>query len=175
VEEVIIRNPKKKGYVRLHTTHGDVNIELHCDLAPRTCENFITLCVAEYYDGVSFHRSIKNFMVQGGDPTGTGSGGQCIWGEKFKDEICDKLQHTGRGVVSMANSGPGTNGSQFFILYKSARHLDGKHSVFGTVVGRARQTASTASTASTAATASTIPKLSQLPQPTQLHQLSQPP
>jgi len=60
-----------------------------------TCENFITLCAAEYYDGVSFHRSIKNFMVQGGDPTGTGSGGQCIWGDKFKDEICDKLQHTG--------------------------------------------------------------------------------
>eukprot|EP00227_Mantoniella_beaufortii_P010073 CAMPEP_0197586896 /NCGR_PEP_ID=MMETSP1326-20131121/8713_1 /TAXON_ID=1155430 /ORGANISM="Genus nov. species nov., Strain RCC2288" /LENGTH=586 /DNA_ID=CAMNT_0043151563 /DNA_START=175 /DNA_END=1931 /DNA_ORIENTATION=+ len=134
VEEVIFRNPKKKGYVRLATTHGDINIELHCDVAPRTCENFITLCAAGYYDNVAFHRSIKNFMIQGGDPTGTGSGGQCIWGAKFKDEITH-LQHTGRGVLSMANSGPGTNGSQFFILYKSARHLDGKHTVFGNVVG----------------------------------------
>ena len=134
VEEVVHRNPKKKGYVRLQTSHGDLNIELHCDVAPRTCENFITLCAAGYYDGVSFHRSIKNFMIQGGDPSGTGSGGQCIWGAKFKDELTH-LAHTGRGVLSMANSGPHSNGSQFFVLYKSARHLDGKHSVFGNVVG----------------------------------------
>lgn len=134
VEEVVYRNPKKKGYVRLHTSLGDLNVELHCDVAPRTCENFITLCAAGYYDGVAFHRSIKNFMIQGGDPSGTGSGGQCIWGGKFRDELTH-LTHSGRGVLSMANSGPNTNGSQFFVMYKSARHLDGKHSVFGNVVG----------------------------------------
>jgi|EP00982_Pelagococcus_subviridis_P012952 peptidyl-prolyl cis-trans isomerase-like protein 2 len=83
-EEIVYRNPKKKGYVRLNTTHGNVNVELHCDVAPRACENFITLCLAGYYDGVGFHRSIKNFMIQGGDPSGTGTGGQCMWGGKFK-------------------------------------------------------------------------------------------
>ncbi|MQL70205.1 hypothetical protein Taro_002516, partial [Colocasia esculenta] len=129
------KNPKKKGYVQLHTTHGDLNIELHCDLAPRACENFITLCERGYYNGVLFHRNIRNFMIQGGDPTGTGKGGESIWGKPFKDEVNSKLLHSGRGVVSMANSGPHTNGSQFFILYKSANHLNYKHTVFGGVVG----------------------------------------
>ncbi|RAL46675.1 unnamed protein product [Cuscuta campestris] len=129
------KTPKKKGYVRLQTTHGDLNIELHCDLTPRTCENFITLCERGYYNGVAFHRSIRNFMIQGGDPTGTGRGGESIWGKPFKDEVNSKLLHSGRGVVSMANSGPHSNGSQFFILYKSANHLNYKHSVFGMVVG----------------------------------------
>ncbi|EOA13112.1 hypothetical protein CARUB_v10026122mg [Capsella rubella] len=129
------KNPKKKGYVQFHTTHGDLNIELHCDIAPRACENFITLCERGYYNGVSFHRSIRNFMIQGGDPTGTGKGGESIWGKPFKDEPNSKLLHSGRGIVSMANSGPHTNGSQFFILYKSAIHLNYKHTVFGGVVG----------------------------------------
>ncbi|KAJ4823323.1 cytochrome P450 monooxygenase 65 [Turnera subulata] len=129
------KNPKKKGYVQLHTTHGDLNIELHCDITPRTCENFITLCERGYYNGVAFHRSIRNFMIQGGDPTGTGRGGESIWGKPFNDEVNSKLLHSGRGVVSMANSGPHTNGSQFFILYKSANHLNYKHTVFGGVVG----------------------------------------
>lgn len=129
------RNPKKKGYVQLHTTHGDLNIELHCDITPRTCENFITLCERGYYNGVAFHRNIRNFMIQGGDPTSTGRGGESIWGKPFKDEVNSKLLHSGRGVVSMANSGPHTNGSQFFILYKSATHLNYKHTVFGGVVG----------------------------------------
>lgn len=129
------KNPKKKGYVRLQTTHGDLNIELHCDITPRTCENFITLCERGYYNGVAFHRNIRNFMIQGGDPTGTGSGGESIWGKPFKDELNSKLVHSGRGVVSMANSGPHSNGSQFFILYKSANHLNFKHTVFGMVVG----------------------------------------
>lgn len=129
------KNPKKKGYVQLHTTHGDLNIELHCDITPRTCENFITLCERGYYNGVAFHRNIRNFMIQGGDPTGTGRGGESIWGKPFKDEVNSKLLHSGRGVVSMANSGPHTNGSQFFILYKSATHLNYKHTVFGGVVG----------------------------------------
>ncbi|CAJ1929278.1 unnamed protein product [Sphenostylis stenocarpa] len=129
------KNPKKKGYVQLHTTHGDLNIELHCDITPRTCENFITLCERGFYNGVAFHRNIRNFMIQGGDPTGTGRGGESIWGKPFKDELNSKLIHSGRGVVSMANSGPHTNGSQFFILYKSANHLNFKHTVFGVVVG----------------------------------------
>ncbi|CAN6698221.1 unnamed protein product [Malus baccata var. baccata] len=129
------KNPKKKGYVQIHTTHGDLNIELHCDIAPRACENFITLCERGYYNGVGFHRSIRNFMIQGGDPTGTGTGGESIWGKPFNDEVNSKLLHSGRGVVSMANSGPHTNGSQFFILYKSANHLNYKHTVFGGVVG----------------------------------------
>uniref|UniRef100_A0A0E0KA66 Peptidylprolyl isomerase n=1 Tax=Oryza punctata TaxID=4537 RepID=A0A0E0KA66_ORYPU len=129
------KNPKKKGYVQLHTTHGDLNLELHCDITPRTCENFLTHCENGYYNGLIFHRSIKNFMIQGGDPTGSGSGGESIWGKPFKDELNSKLIHSGRGVVSMANSGPHTNGSQFFILYKSAPHLNFKHTVFGMVVG----------------------------------------
>ncbi|KAL7231662.1 hypothetical protein ACSBR2_009821 [Camellia fascicularis] len=129
------KNPKKKGYIQLHTTHGDLNIELHCDIAPRACENFITLCERGYYNGVAFHRNIRNFMIQGGDPTSTGKGGESIWGKPFKDEVDSRLLHSGRGVVSMANSGPHTNGSQFFILYKSAVHLNFKHTVFGGVVG----------------------------------------
>ena len=81
------------------------------------------------------HRLIRNFMVQMGDPTGTGSGGESAWGKPFADEISQKLHHEGRGILSMANSGPKTNGSQFFITFKSAAHLDGKHSIFGRVVG----------------------------------------
>ncbi|EPS73585.1 hypothetical protein M569_01162, partial [Genlisea aurea] len=129
------KNPKKKGYVRLQTTHGDLNLELHCDITPRACENFISLCERGFYNGVGFHRNIRNFMIQGGDPTGTGRGGESIWGKPFKDEFNSKLTHSGRGVVSMANSGPHSNGSQFFILYKSANHLNFKHTVFGMVVG----------------------------------------
>ena len=132
--EAVVRNPKKKGYARVKTSGGDLNLELHCDVAPRTCENFIALARAGYYDGGAFHRSVKNFMVQGGHPTGTGRGGQSVWGGTFRDEITH-LKHSGRGVVSMANSGAHTNGSQFFVCYKSAAHLDGKHSVFGAVVG----------------------------------------
>eukprot|EP00198_Chlamydomonas_reinhardtii_P009039 XP_001698376.1 peptidyl-prolyl cis-trans isomerase, cyclophilin-type [Chlamydomonas reinhardtii] len=129
------RTPTKKGYVRLHTNLGDLNVELHCDLAPRTCENFLALCDMGYYDNTPFHRSIKNFMIQGGDPTGSGKGGESIFGPTFKDELDSRLVHAGRGVLSMANSGPNTNGSQFFITFKSCRHLDFKHSVFGRVVG----------------------------------------
>ena len=127
--------PNKKGYLRLHTSLGDINIELHCDLAPKTCENFMALAEGGYYTGTTFHRSIKNFMIQGGDPTGSGKGGSSIYGPTFEDEISPKVLHDGRGVLSMANSGKNTNGSQFFILYKSAPHLNYKHSVFGKVVG----------------------------------------
>lgn len=122
-------------YLQLHTTLGDLNLELHCDVAPKTCENFLALAEGGYYTGTSFHRAIKNFMVQGGDPTGTGKGGTSVFGRTFPDELDSRLLHAGRGVLSMANSGPGTNGSQFFILFKSAHHLDYKHTVFGKVVG----------------------------------------
>jgi len=126
---------KKKGYVRLVTNAGPLNLELHCDKVPRACENFIRHCNSGYYAGTKFHRSIRNFMIQGGDPEGTGEGGQSVWGEPFADEFRPNLSHTGRGVLSMANSGPGTNKSQFFITYRSCKHLDNKHTVFGGLVG----------------------------------------
>ncbi|XP_035689946.1 RING-type E3 ubiquitin-protein ligase PPIL2-like isoform X2 [Branchiostoma floridae] len=112
-----------------------VNMELHCDMVPKTCENFLKHCQNKYYKGTQFHRSIRNFMIQGGDPTATGKGGESIWGKPFKDEFKPNLTHTGRGVLSMANSGPNTNKSQFFITYRSCNHLDRKHTVFGRVVG----------------------------------------
>ena len=127
--------PKKKGYVRLCTSHGDLNIELHCDITPRTCNNFISLCESKYYDNCVFHRSIRNFMIQGGDPTGTGKGGKSIYGGAFKDELDSRLLHGSRGVLAMANSGKNTNRSQFYILFRPAPHLDYKHTVFGKVVG----------------------------------------
>lgn len=129
------RTPKAKAYLRLHTSLGDLNLELHCDIAPRACENFLVLLESGYYNNTIFHRSIRNFMIQGGDPTGTGTGGESIYGPTFKDELDHRALHSGRGVLSMANSGRDTNGSQFFVLYKSARHLDNKHTVFGRVVG----------------------------------------
>mmetsp|Transcript_10590 Transcript_10590/g.32411 ORF Transcript_10590/g.32411 Transcript_10590/m.32411 type:complete len:529 (+) Transcript_10590:52-1638(+) len=126
---------KKKGYAQIVTNFGALNAELHCDQTPRTCENFIGLALKKYYDGVKFHRSIPRFMLQGGDPTGTGRGGESLWGEKFPDEIRGSLRHKGKGVLSMANSGLNTNGSQFFVTYASASHLDNKHTVFGHIVG----------------------------------------
>ncbi|KAJ2786014.1 cyclophilin peptidyl-prolyl cis-trans isomerase Cyp8 [Coemansia javaensis] len=134
-DEYMFGRIKAKGYARLVTSLGDINVELHCDRAPRTCYNFIQLARRGYYNGTRFHRSIRNFMIQGGDPTGTGRGGESCWGGAFADEIARKLAHTDRGVLSMANAGPNTNRSQFFILYRAARSLDGKHSVFGRVVG----------------------------------------
>uniref|UniRef100_A0A4X1V0J0 Peptidylprolyl isomerase like 2 n=1 Tax=Sus scrofa TaxID=9823 RepID=A0A4X1V0J0_PIG len=137
IDEDVLRYQfvKKKGYVRLHTSHGDLNLELHCDLTPKTCENFIKLCKKQYYDGTVFHRSIRNFVIQGGDPTGTGTGGESYWGKPFKDEFRPNLSHTGRGILSMANSGPNTNKSQFFITFRSCAYLDKKHTIFGRVVG----------------------------------------
>ncbi|KAJ8927440.1 hypothetical protein NQ314_020110 [Rhamnusium bicolor] len=134
-DEVRYQRVKKKGYVRLVTNLGMLNLELHCDMVPKTCENFMKHCENGYYNGSKFHRSIRNFMIQGGDPTNTGSGGKSIWGNKFEDEFRPNLSHTGRGVLSMANSGKNTNGSQFFITYRSCKHLDNKHTIFGRVVG----------------------------------------
>lgn len=142
VDEDLVRyeRVKKKGYVRLNTNFGPLNLELFCDQVPKTCENFMKHCASGYYKGTKFHRSIRNFMVQGGDPTSktgeaTGRGGTSIWKTKFDDEFTPGLSHTGRGILSMANAGPNSNGSQFFITYRSCKHLDGKHAIFGKLVG----------------------------------------
>ncbi|KAI8824424.1 cyclophilin-like domain-containing protein [Fimicolochytrium jonesii] len=134
-EEYMFERVKGKGYAQLKTNLGDVNLELLCGDAPRACYNFIKLAKKGYYENTLFHRSIKNFMVQGGDPTGTGRGGESIWGKPFPDEFKSNLTHSGRGVLSMANKGKNTNTSQFFITYRSCPHLNNKHTVFGKVVG----------------------------------------
>ena len=120
--------------VTLHTNHGDIKVEIFCDSVPRTAFNFLALCSSDYYNGTLFHRNIKGFMLQGGDPSGTGKGGDSIWGCKFGDEIHPENKHTGRGVLSMANSGPNTNTSQFFITYAKHSHLDNNYAVFGKVI-----------------------------------------
>lgn len=125
---------KIKGYARLETNLGDVTIELQTETAPKAVWNFVRLSQKGYYRAVPFHRNIKNFMIQGGDPSGSGKGGQSIWGKNFADELQGPLTHSARGMVSMANKGKNTNSSQFFITYKPAKHLDGKHTIFGKVV-----------------------------------------
>ncbi|CAH0039061.1 unnamed protein product [Clonostachys solani] len=117
----------------LQTSAGSITIELYTSHAPKTCRNFATLVRRGYYNSTIFHRIIPNFMVQGGDPTGTGRGGTSIFGDKFEDEIDPGLKHTGAGILSMANSGPNTNGSQFFITLAPTPWLDGKHTIFGRV------------------------------------------
>ena len=134
-------------FATLHTTMGDIKIQLHEHRAPKTVANFVGLATGKrawtdpnsgqqrndpYYDGIIFHRVIPGFMIQGGDPTGTGRGGP---GYKFGDEFHPELRHTGAGTLSMANAGPGTNGSQFFLTDGATPHLDNRHSVFGQVVG----------------------------------------
>mmetsp|Transcript_14834 Transcript_14834/g.21218 ORF Transcript_14834/g.21218 Transcript_14834/m.21218 type:complete len:579 (-) Transcript_14834:113-1849(-) len=123
---------KQKGFVRMITTLGDMDFELHCDIAPRTCINFIGLAEKGAYNGTKFHRSIPNFMIQGGKPI-NGEKEESFWGDAFEDEFDERLKHNGIGILSMANSGPRTNKRQFFITYKSAPHLDRKHSVFGRI------------------------------------------
>jgi peptidyl-prolyl cis-trans isomerase-like 2 len=133
-EEYVLNNVTEKGYIQIKTNFGEMNFELYCKEAPRACFNIIRLAKNGYYDNVAFHRSIKGFMLQGGDPTGTGSGGDSIWKKPFRDEFCPSLKHSKRGVLSMANRGKDSNTSQFFILYEPARHLDNKHTVFGQMV-----------------------------------------
>lgn len=120
----------KKYAARLKTERGDIVVELYADRTPLTVENFVNLARSGFYDGTTFHRVIPGFMAQGGDPTGTGTGGP---GYQFRDEIDASLRHSGPGILSMANAGPGTNGSQFFITFGPTPHLDGKHTVFGRV------------------------------------------
>ncbi|KAH7868422.1 cyclophilin-like domain-containing protein [Lentinula edodes] len=126
--------------VTLHTTHGELKIELFCEAVPKAAENFLALCASNYYDGCIFHRNIKGFMIQTGDPSGSGKGGQSIWGKPFADEIRSTLKFNARGVVAMANSGADTNKSQFFITYAKQPHLDGKYTIIGKVIDGADST-----------------------------------
>ncbi|KAK2593364.1 Peptidyl-prolyl cis-trans isomerase cyp10 [Conoideocrella luteorostrata] len=125
--------------VTLHTTLGDIKIEVFCESVPKTAENFLALCASGYYDNSPFHRLIPKFMIQTGAPATPSAdnpkGGKSIWGGAFDDEIRPALRHSQRGMVSMANKGPGTNGSQFFITLDKAPHLDGLNTVFGKVIG----------------------------------------
>jgi peptidyl-prolyl cis-trans isomerase-like 1 len=118
----------------IQTNMGTIEIELFAEQTPKTVENFAGLAEKGYYDGIIFHRVIADFMIQGGDPTGTGRGGESLWGGKFEDEIVPALRHDEPGVLSMANAGPNTNGSQFFITVVPTPWLDGKHTVFGKVI-----------------------------------------
>jgi peptidyl-prolyl cis-trans isomerase B (cyclophilin B) len=121
-----------KAYMaEIETNKGIVELELYSEHAPKTVNNFVFLAREGFYDGVSFHRVISNFMIQGGDPTGTGSGGP---GYSFEDEVEENPLKHERGVISMANAGPNTNGSQFFITHSPQPHLNRKHTVFGKVV-----------------------------------------
>ena len=119
--------------VEIETTQGVIEVTLKEDIAPKACENFVELSKKGYYNGVVFHRIIKGFMVQGGDPTGTGRGGQSIWGKPFADECVKNVTFDQKGVLAMANAGPGTNGSQFFITTAKTQWLNGKHTIFGEV------------------------------------------
>ena len=121
----------KRYTARFKTERGEIAVELFADRAPLTVENFVNLARAGFYDGTTFHRVIAGFMAQGGDPTGTGRGGP---GYQFRDEFHPDLRHTGPGILSMANAGPNTNGSQFFLTFGATPHLDGKHAVFGRVI-----------------------------------------
>lgn len=121
--------------VTLKTTSGDIKLELFCQACPKTTYNFLALCASGGYDGSPFHRSIANFMVQAGSPaSGSTKESNSVYGEMFEDEIKTSLRHHARGILSMANKGPGTNGSQFYITFAPAPHLDGKNTVFGRVL-----------------------------------------
>ena len=124
-------DPKKSYTATFHTDKGDIVVKLHADLVPNTVNNFVFLAREGFYNGTIFHRVINNFMVQGGDPTGTGMGGP---GYRFEDEFHPSLKHDRPGILSMANAGPGTNGSQFFITHVATPWLDNHHSVFGEVI-----------------------------------------
>jgi cyclophilin family peptidyl-prolyl cis-trans isomerase len=127
----LVIDSKKKYTATLSTDKGNIVVELYADKAPLTVNNFVFLASAGYYDGTIFHRVITDFMAQGGDPTGTGTGGP---GYRFKDEFHPSLKHNRPGIFSMANAGPGTNGSQFFITHVPTPWLDGKHTIFGQVI-----------------------------------------
>lgn len=118
-------------FATISTGKGEIRLALHAEVAPLTVMNFVNLARRGYYDGLTFHRVLDDFMIQGGDPTGTGSGGP---GYQFGDECSADLRHDSAGTLSMANAGPGTNGSQFFITHGATSWLDGKHTVFGKVV-----------------------------------------
>lgn len=120
--------------VVLETTQGEIELKLFSEVAPRACENFVGLIEKGYYNGIIFHRVIKNFMIQGGDPLGTGTGGESLWGGKFEDEFTPNVEFNRKGLLAMANAGPNTNGSQFFITTVPTPWLNMKHTIFGEVI-----------------------------------------
>ena len=119
--------------VVFETTQGDITLELFPRIAPKAVENFMTHVKEGYYNGIIFHRVIKGFMIQGGDPTGTGRGGESIWHKPFADEFAPNVTFNRKGILAMANAGPRTNGSQFFITTVPTPHLNGRHTIFGEV------------------------------------------
>lgn len=136
-DEQFMLKPKRvkiTGYARLQTNYGDLDLELYPEFAPKAVWNFIQLAKAGRYKDLVFHRNIRNFMIQGGDPTGTGRGGSSIWGKNFTDELEGPLTFDSRGMLAMANKGKDTNSSQFFVTYRPTKHLDRKHTIFGRVV-----------------------------------------
>lgn len=124
---------QQRPVVVFETTQGNFEVTLFPEVAPKACENFLRLAESNYYNGTIFHRVIKGFMIQGGDPQGTGTGGQSIWGKSFEDEFGGNLQFNRPGLLAMANRGPNTNGSQFFITTAATPWLNRKHTIFGEV------------------------------------------
>ena len=120
--------------VVLETTQGNIELKLYSDIAPKTCENFVGLAEKGYYDEIIFHRVIKGFMIQGGDPTGTGRGGESLWGKPFENECREDVKFDKKGILAMANAGPNTNGSQFFITTVPTPWLNVHHTIFGEVI-----------------------------------------
>lgn len=135
MSNIYIQEPPTKGKVMMKTTVGDIDLELWAKETPKACRNFIQLCMEGYYDNTIFHRIIKGFIAQGGDPTGTGEGGESIYGQPFKDEFHTRLRFCRRGLIAMANAGKDDNGSQFFFTLGSTPELQNKHTIFGKVTG----------------------------------------
>ncbi len=134
LKELLNLNENEYLVATIQTNQGKMELELFPKEAPKTVENFCGLIKKDYYNGVTFHRVIDGFMIQGGDPTGTGSGGDSYFGGTFNDEFSNNATHSGPGILSMANAGPNTNGSQFFITLAATPWLNGKHSVFGKII-----------------------------------------
>ncbi len=126
--------PKELEVVVMETSMGTIELQMFRGDAPKTVENFVQLAKKGYYNGIIFHRVIDQFMIQGGDPTGTGMGGESIYGKKFEDEFSPKYTFDKKGLLAMANAGPGTNGSQFFITLVPTPHLNNRHTIFGQVI-----------------------------------------
>jgi peptidylprolyl isomerase len=120
--------------VVFETNYGEIELKLYPDIAPKACENFVGLINQGYYNGITFHRVISGFMIQGGDPEGTGMGGNSIWGGPFPDEFQSGVKFDRPGILAMANAGPNSNKSQFFITLAATPHLNGKHTIFGEVI-----------------------------------------
>lgn len=124
----------REKIVVLETNQGNIEIKLMPDIAPKACDNFLKLVEKGYYNGIIFHRVIKGFMIQSGDPTGTGRGGESVWGSPFEDEVKPEVAFDQAGIVAMANAGPSTNGSQFFITTEKTPWLNMRHTIFGQVI-----------------------------------------